>query len=60
LVLCGSSIATLLASVTMNLVADQTLAKLNVQSKPIVLWRYVDDIFVAFNDISALDIFLNA
>jgi len=28
-------------------------------NKPIDLWRYVDDIFVAFNDMNALDIFFN-
>ena len=28
-----------------------------VQNKPIVLWRYVGDTFVAFNDMSVLDIF---
>ena len=42
----------------MNHVIDQALTKINVQNKPIVLWRYVDDIFVAFNDMSALDISL--
>ena len=43
----------------MNHVIDQALTKINVQNKPIALWRYVDDIFVAFNDMSALDIFFN-
>ena len=55
----GSPIAPLLANVIMNHVIDQALTKINVQNKPIVLWRYVDDIFVAFNDMSALDIFFN-
>ena len=45
--------------VIMNHVIDQALTKINVQNKPIVLWRYVDDIFVAFNDMSALDNFFN-
>jgi len=40
-------------------VKDQALTKINVQNKPIVLWPYVDDIFVVFNDMSALDIFFN-
>ena len=43
----------------MNHVIDQALTKINVQNKPIVLWRYVDDIFLTFNDMSALDIFFN-
>jgi len=55
----GSPIAPLLADVIMNHVIDQTLTKINVQNKPIVLWCDVDDIFVAFNDMSALDIFFN-
>jgi len=55
----GSPIAPLLADVIMNHVIDQALTKINVQNKPIVLWRYVDDIFVAFNDMSALDTFFN-
>jgi len=45
-------IAPLLADVIMNYVIDQALTKINVQNKPIVLWRYVDDIFVAFNDMT--------
>jgi len=53
----GEPIAPLLADVIMNHVIDQALTKINVQNKPIVLWRFVDDIFVAFNDMSALDIF---
>jgi len=48
----GSPIAPLLADVIMNYVIDQALTKINVQNKPIVLWRYVDDIFVAFNDMT--------
>jgi len=36
----------------MNYVIDQALTKINVQNKPIVLWHYVDDIFVAFNDMT--------
>jgi len=55
----GSPIVPLLADVIMNHVIDQALTKINVQNKPIVLWRYLDDIFVAFNDMSALDIFFN-
>jgi len=43
----------------MNHVSYQTLTKINVQNKPIVLWRYADDVFVAFNEMSALDIFFN-
>jgi len=39
---------------------DQALTRYNVQNKPIVLWCCADDIFVAFNDMSALDIFFNA
>jgi len=54
----GSPIAPLLADV-MNHVIDQALTKINVQNKPIVLWRYVDDIFVVFNDMRVLDIFFN-
>jgi len=54
-----SPIAPLHVDVIMNCVTDQALTKINVQNKPIVLWRYVDDIFVAFNDMSALDIFFN-
>jgi len=30
------------------------------QIKPIVVWRCVDDMFAAFNDMSVLDIFFNA
>ena len=56
----GWTIAPLLADVIMNYVIDQALTKNNVQNKPIVLWRYVDDIFVAFNDMSSLNIFFNA
>jgi len=48
----GSPIAPLLADVIMNYVVDQALTKINVQNKPIVLWCYVDDIFVAFNDMT--------
>ena len=55
----GSPIAPLLADVIINHVIDQALTKINIQYKPIVLWRYVDDIFVAFNDMSVLDIFFN-
>jgi len=51
----GSPIAPLLADVIMNYVIDQALTKINVQNKPIVLWHYVDDIFVAFNDLRALE-----
>jgi len=40
-------------------VIDQALTNINVQNNPNVLWRYVDDIFVAFNDQSALNIFFN-
>jgi len=54
----GSPVAPLLADVIMNHVIDQALTKINIQNKPIFLWRYVDDIFVAFNDMSALDISL--
>jgi len=39
----GSPIAPLLADVIMNYVIDQALTKINVQNKPIVFWRYVDD-----------------
>ena len=38
----GSPIAPLLADVIINHVIDQALTKINVQNKPIVLWRYVD------------------
>jgi len=55
----GSPIAPLLADVIMNYVVDQALTKIDVQNKPIILCCYVDDIFVAFNDMSALDIFFN-
>ena len=55
----GSPIAPLLADVIMNHVIDQALKKINVQNKPIVRWRYVGDIFVAFNDMNALDIFFD-
>ena len=56
----GSRIAPLLADVIMSYVRDQALKKINVENKPIVLWRYVNDIFDAVNDMSALDIFFNA
>ena len=49
----SSPIPTLLADIRMNHVIAQALTKIN---KSIVLWRYVNDIFVAFNDMSALDI----
>jgi len=39
---------------------DQALAKIIVQNKPTVMWRYVDDIFITFDDMSALDIFFYA
>ena len=52
----SSPIPTLLADIRMNHVIAQALTKIN---KSIVLWRYVNDIFVAFNDMSALDIFFN-
>jgi len=54
-----SPIAPLLVDVIMNYVIDQALTKINVQNKPIVFWHYVDDIFVASNVMSALDIFFN-
>jgi len=50
----------LLADVIKNYVVDQALTKINVQNTSIVLWRYVDDIFVAFNDMSVLNIFFDS
>jgi len=41
-------------------VIDQALTNVNVRNKPNVLWRCVDDIFVAFNDKSTLNIFFTA
>jgi len=55
----GSPIAPLLADIIINHVIDQALTKINVLNKPIVLWHYVDDIFVAFNNMIALEIFFN-
>jgi len=55
----GSRIAPLLADVIISYVRDQALTKINVKNKPIVLWRYLDDIFVAVKDMNALDIFFN-
>jgi len=43
----------------MNHVIDQALTKINVQNYPIVLWRCVEDVFVAFNNMSGLEIFFN-
>jgi len=48
------------ATLIMNYVINQALTNINVQNKLIVLCRCVDDIFVAFNDMSALNIFFNA
>jgi len=50
----------LLTDVIKNYVVDQALTKMNVQNTSIVLWRYVDDILVAFNDMSVLNIFLDS
>ena len=41
-------------------VIEQALTNINVQNKPNALWRYVDDIFVAFNDKSELNICFKA
>jgi len=46
----------------LNFVEDQALTKINVKNKSIVLRCYLkalDDIFVVFNDVNALDIFFD-
>ena len=43
----------------MNII-DHALTNINVQNKPNTLWRYADDIFVASNDKSELNIFFKA
>ena len=48
----GAPIVRLLADVIRNYVIYHALTKIDVQNKPIALWRYVDDIFVAFNDLT--------
>ena len=46
-------------SVIINVI-DQALTNSNVQNKPNALWHYVDDVIVAFNDKSELNVFFKA
>jgi len=52
----GSPIAPLMADVCMNWVMDQAT---DIEPKPFIFFRYVDDLFCVFNCKSDLDIFFN-